>query len=128
MNKFYIITKILFHAVNLLLIFFYLYPGSILGWILYDNFESQPQITNDFLNISSNHFYVFFVFSLLGIIAYFNNDKFKLIIKYLFFLTIILECFHLIIPERSFEFKDLFGNILGVTISFIIYKIWKNYE
>ena len=128
MNKFYIITKILFHAVNLLLIFFYLYPGSILGWIVYDNFESQPQITNDFLNISSNHFYVFFAFSLLGIIAYFNNDKFKLIIKYLFFLTIILECFHLIIPERSFEFGDLFGNILGVIISFIIYKIWKNYE
>jgi len=32
------------------------------------------------------------------------------------------------IPNRSFELKDLFGNIIGVTIVVVIYKIKKKYE
>ena len=53
-----------FHAVNLILIIFYLYPGSLLGLFLYNDSSIQPQITRDFL-ISSNHFYAFIIFSLL---------------------------------------------------------------
>ena len=46
-----------FHLTNFVLIVFYLFPGSILGYLLYNNFSIQPQITQDFL-ISSNHFFV----------------------------------------------------------------------
>jgi len=111
-----------FHCANLIVIIFYFYPGSIPGHILYNNLTIQPQITSDFL-ISSNHFYTFILLSTFGILAYYNTKKINFLINYLFLLSIILEFFHLLIPNRSFEFIDLFGNIMGVIVVFIIYKI-----
>ena len=46
--------KILFHFYNLLLIILYIYPGSILGFLVYKDLSRQPQITSDFFSISSN--------------------------------------------------------------------------
>ena len=111
-----------FHTANLILITFYLYPGSIFGYILHGDSSIQPQLTRDFI-ISSNHLYVFIVLSTLGIIAYQNTKKIKFIIVYLFFLSIILELFHLIVPNRVFEMSDLFGNIIGVVLVIITYKV-----
>ena len=111
-----------FHTANLILITFYLYPGSIFGYILHRDISIQPQLTRNFI-ISSNHLYVFIVLSTLGIIAYQNTKKIKFIIIYLFFLSIILELFHLIVPNRRFEMSDLFGNIIGVILVIIIYKV-----
>jgi len=51
------------------------------------------------------------------------EDKLKNIFIYLICISIILEILHLIIPERGFELGDLFGNIIGVFISFLIFKI-----
>ena len=65
MNKLYNVFQIIFHFLNIVLIFVYLFPGSILGWFLYKDLEQQPQITHDFMGISSNHFYAFFVLSFL---------------------------------------------------------------
>ena len=59
MNKLYNVFKIIFHFSNIVLIFFYLFPGSLLGWFLYKDLELQPQITNDYIGISSNHFMLF---------------------------------------------------------------------
>jgi len=125
MNKLSNIFKIIFHFLNIILIFFYLFPGSILGWVVYSNLKIQPQLTDDFINISSNHFYTFFVVSITGIFSYLKHKKLNLLIKYLLLLSVILELFHLLLPQRAFELSDLFGNILGVMVAFIIYKIWK---
>ena len=125
MNKLYNVFKITFHFSNIVLIFFYLFPGSLLGWFLYKDLELQPQITNDYIGISSNHFYAFLVLSFLGILSYSKHKKFNLLIKYLLLLSVILELFHLLLPQRAFELSDLFGNILGVMVAIIIYKIWK---
>ena len=121
-----------FHSVNLILIIFYLYPGSIFGCYLYNNCHTQPQITGNFIissnyAISSNHFYVFVILSSLGIYAYMNTKKFKLLITYLFLSAIILELFHFIIPNRGFEWSDLLGNILGVIFVILIYKVKDKY-
>jgi VanZ family protein len=121
-----ILTKS-FHCANLILIIFYLYPGSIFGYVMYNNTSIQPQITRDFL-ISSNHFYVFIVLSAIGILAYYNSKKIDFLINYLFLLSIILEFFHIFIPNRGFELRDLFGNIMGVLVVFVVYKIKKKYE
>ena len=125
MNKLSNIFKIIFHFLNIILIFFYLFPGSILGWVFYSNLKIQPQLTDDFINISSNHFYAFFVLSITGIFSYLKHKKLNLLIKYLLLLSVILELSHLLIPQRGFELSDLFGNILGVMVAIIIYKIWK---
>ena len=125
MNKLSNIFKIIFHFLNIILIFFYLFPGSILGWVFYSNLKIQPQLTDDFINISSNHFYVFFVLSITGILSYSKHKKFNLLIKYLLLLSVTLELSHLLIPQRNFELGDLFGNILGIMGDIIVYKIWK---
>ena len=125
MNKLSNIFKIIFHFLNIILIFFYLFPGSILGWFLYKDLTKQPQLTNDFMNISSNHFYTFFVLSFFGILSYLRHKKFNLLIKYLLLLSVVLELFHLLIPQRSFQFGDLFGNILGVFLVLLINQIWR---
>ena len=118
------ITKIFFHLINLIFIIFYLYPGSILGFILYNNFNKQPQVTPDFY-FSSNHVYAFMALTFLGLISHVNK---KHILIYFTFISIFLELSHLIIPNRSFQFGDLFGNILGVLISILIIKIYNYLE
>ena len=125
MKKLSNIFKIIFHIFNIIVIFLYLFPGSILGWFFYANLSIQPQLTDDFINISSTHFYSFFVLSITGIFSYLKHKKLNLLIKYLLLLSVILELFHLLIPQRSFELGDLFGNILGIMVAIIIYKIWK---
>ena len=121
-----------FHSSNLILIIFYLYPGSLLGCYFYNNCYMQPQITGNFIIssnylISSNHFYAFIILSILGLFAYRNTTKIKFLINYLFLLSIILELSHVIIPIRAFEWGDLFGNILGVILVITIYKIKNKY-
>ena len=115
-----------FHTINLIVIIFYLYPGSIIGHFLYNDNYFQPQITRDFL-ISSNHLLIFIVLSTFGIWAYKNTKKIKFLISYLFLLSIILELFHLIIPNREFELSDLFGNIAGIIFIIIIYTLKDKY-
>ena len=115
-----------FHTINLVLIIFYLYPGSLLGILIYNDSSIQPQITRDFL-ISSNHFYIFIILSISGIIAYNKTTRINVLITYLFLLSIILEFFHIIIPNRNFELIDLFGNFLGVVLVIIFYKIKNRY-
>jgi len=120
--------KKLFHIFTLLLIILSLYPGNIIGFLIYGNIRYEPQFTKDFLYISSNHLYVYFLISVLGFFSYLRDRKFKLVVIYLFFLSIILEVTHLVISERSFQIEDLTGNILGVLIAYtivLIYKFWR---
>ena len=127
MKNFFSKYKFIFFLLNLILIFLYLFPGSILGWVVYDDFGSQPQITRNFI-VSSNHIYTFLIVSVIGFLTYKSSTNKALLSIYLILLSIILEICHLFIPERSFEFSDLFGNLLGVAIMLIINLFLKKYE
>ena len=116
------ILKNSFYALNIILIIFYLYPGSILGCFLYNDCYIQPQLTRNFSFVSSNHFYVFFILSVIGFLSFSKN--LKKISYYLILLSILLELFHIIIPNRGFEVEDLLGNILGVLSSLILFKLF----
>ena len=126
MTNFFSKFKIIFYFLNVILTFLYLFPGSLLGIILYDNKNIQPQLTSDFL-ISSNHFYVFTLISIIGFLSFIKKKHIRLLAIYLILLSIILETFHLIIPERSFEWSDLLGNLLGVFIVIISNILIKKY-
>jgi hypothetical protein len=55
------------------------------------------------------------------------KKKINFLIKYLFYTyQLYLEFFHIIIPKRSFELSDLFGNFLGVICSNYFYILKKN--
>jgi len=114
--------KIGFYSANIILVILYLFPGSILGCFLYNDCYIQPQITRDFI-ISSNHIYGFALLTSLGIFSFHNTKKINFLSVYLFLLSIFLELFHIIIPNRGFEMSDLFGNIVGVILVILIYKI-----
>ena len=126
MKKITLLTKIVFHIFNIGLILLYLYPGSILGWLIYSDSHKQPQITSNFLVFSSNHVYAFMILSLLGVISY--NNKTVILFIYLFFTSIVLELCHILILERSFEYSDLFGNLFGVILIFISLKIYNTFK
>ena len=114
--------QLIFKLSNICLVILYLYPGSVIGFILYNDFGNQPQITRDLFDISSNHIYAFCLISFIGLFAF--ESKKRLFI-YLFFLSTILEFLHLFIPNRSFQMGDLNGNLLGVIIPFLTYKIYE---
>ena len=120
-KKFFLKFKIIFYFANFTLIILYIFPGSILGWLLYDD-----QISPDFI-VSSNHVYAFSVLSILGYLSY-KSKKLDLVFIYLFFISIFLELSHLIIPNRGFEYSDLFGNIIGVLIIYIYFQFYKIYS
>ena len=126
MTIFFSKFKIIFYFLNVILIFLYLFPGSLLGIIIYDNKKIQPQLTPDFF-ISSNNFYVFILISIIGFLSFIKKKHIRLLTIYLILLSIILETFHLIIPERSFEWSDLLGNLLGVFIVIISNILIKKY-
>ena len=125
MINFFSKYKFIFYVINILLIFIYLFPGSIFGCILYDDCFLQPQLTPDFI-VSSNHLYAFLILSIIGFITFKNLKKLFLLNIYLIFLSILLEILHIIIPNRSFELSDLFGNLIGVTVVIIINFFLKN--
>ena len=98
-----------------------------MGYIIYNDLQTQPQITRDFI-VSTNHVYAFFSISLLGLLTFKKSNKLNILILYLLILSIILEILHLIIPERSFQLADLFGNLIGVIILIIINYFSKTNE
>ena len=126
MIKFFSNYKIVFYSINFSLIILYLYPGSLIGQVLYSNHQIQPQITPDFV-ISSNHFYTFVLVSIIGFFTFIKLNQLKFLIIYLISLSIVLEFLHLIIPERSFQLSDLFGNLLGVIVVILIKKLINKY-
>ena len=119
--------KFFFYLCNFILIILYLFPGSILGWYLYNDVSLQPQITPDLI-ISSNHVYAFLILSFVGFFTFKKIEQLKFLSIYLIFLSIILEILHNFIPERSFQFTDLFGNLVGVIVVIIIFTFLKKNE
>ena len=126
MINFFSKYKIIFYFLNLFLITLYVFPGSLLGCFFLKDCKIQPQITSDFI-ISSNHFYSFGLLAIISIFTFINSNKLNIIFYYLIFLSVILEILHLFIPERSFQWSDLFGNLSGVIVVIIINNLINKY-
>ena len=126
MIKFFSNYKIVFYSINFSLIFLYLFPGSLLGKVLYGSKKIQPQITPDFI-ISSNHFYVFVLVSIIGFLTFTKINQIKIAVIYLILLSIVLEFLHLIVPNRTFQWSDLFGNLIGVVVVILFRNLINKY-
>ena len=126
MIKFFSKNRFIFYSINFVTIVLYIFPGSILGLAIYNDINIQPQITPNFF-ISSNHFYIFIVLSVIGLLSFLISKERKYLIIYLIALSILLEVFHLIIPARSFQWSDLFGNLSGVIVVIVINNLINKY-
>ena len=116
--------KFIFNISILLLIVISLFPGSLLGYFLYGNWGQQPDFIENPFGTSINHFIYYLYVSLLGFIIYSRNENFQKLAYVMLFLSLILEIFHLIIPNRSFQFGDLMANFLGVIVAYSSVKIY----
>ena len=118
------ILKSIFHISVLFLIIISLWPGSLLGFLFYGDLGQQPDLIKNPYGTTINHFIYYAYVSLLGFFLYAKNENFKKLVYGLFFLAVVLEFFHFIIPNRSFQPGDLIGNILGVVVAYLIIKIY----
>ena len=115
------LLKLIFHISVLFLVIISLYPGSLIGYLLYGNLDQQPDLISNPFGTTINHFISYFYVSILGLFLYKNNQK---LIFFLFFLAFILELLHFVIPNRSFQLGDIIANILGVVVAYSIIKIY----
>ena len=118
------LLKFIFHISVLFLIIISLFPGSLLGYLLYGDWGQQPNLIKNPFGTTINHFIYYFYVSLLGFFLYSMSENFTKLVYGLFFLSVILELFHFIIPNRSFQLGDLIGNILGVVVAYSVLKIY----
>ena len=121
MNK---VLKSIFHISVLFLIVISLWPGSLIGFLLYNDWGMQPNLIKNPFGTAINHFICYVSISLLGFFLYVKNENFKKLVYGLFFLSITLELFHFIIPNRSFQLEDLLANIFGVMVAYFAIKIY----
>ena len=119
-----VFLKFFFHIAILFLIVLSLFPGSLLGLLFYGDLTQQPILIENPFGTTINHFISYFCVSLLGFFLYLKNQNFQKLLYGLFFLSVILEGFHFIIPNRSFQLSDLTCNILGVIVAYSVIKIY----
>ena len=108
-----------------ILFVFYLFPGSLIGYFLYKNLGQQPDLISNPIGTSINHLISFIFLSSLAFISRVREKKFINSFQFLFFLSILLEILHYFIPNRAFEFYDLFANFIGVILAYLFIKLIK---
>ncbi len=117
----------LYYLSLFVLLIIYLFPGSIIGYLLYTDLGKQPNFVHTPVGTSINHFFYFFYLTFLGMIYNLREKKFINSFLFLFVLSLFLELFHFFIPNRAFELNDLLANTTGVVIIFFLFKLKKKF-
>ena len=122
------IVRYLYYFSLLGLLILYLFPGSLIGYFIYGNLGRQPDLIPNPLGTSINHALAFFYLSMLGLISYLNETSFTKVLIFLILLSLFSELSHLVIPNRSFQYLDIFGNLLGTLIAIVIIFLYKKFK
>ena len=122
-NNIFKLIEYSYYLSLLVLIILYLFPGSLIGYLIYGDLGAQPKIINNPIGTSINHFFYFLFLSTLSLIDRLQNQKLINSFRFLFFISILSELLHYFIPNRAFEFYDLLANCTGVMVVFILYNL-----
>ena len=122
------LIKYLYYFSLIALFILYLFPGSLIGYLFYGDFGTQPDLIPNPIGTSINHALAFLYLSILGLVSCMRNKNYNQFCIFLISLSIILEISHYFIPNRSFEFLDLFGNLIGTLIAMIVIISYKKYK
>ena len=128
MGKVITSLKFIFFSSIFLLILLSLFPGSLIGLLLYGDLELQPHLIKNPFGTSINHFISYFYVSILGFCIYMRGKNFEKYAYMLFSLSVILEVAQFIVPNRAFEFYDLVFNFLGVLVAYLLVKIYLSFK
>ena len=108
----------------LILFVLYLFPGSLIGYLLYGNLGQQPNLISNPIGTSINHLIFFFCLTSLGLVVRSKYQNFLNSFIFLFSLSILLELAHWLIPNRAFEYYDLFANSMGIVTAYLLINIF----
>ena len=115
----------LYYLSLIVLLILYLFPGSIIGYLLYGDLGIQPNLVENPIGTSINHFFYFFFLTFLGSIYKLSKQKFVNSNLFLITLSIFLELLHYIIPNRAFELNDVLANSSGVVVVCFLFFLKK---
>ena len=59
------------------LLILYLFPGSLIGYFFFGDFDRQPDMIPNPMGTSINHSLAFFYLTILGLTSYLNQTSFK---------------------------------------------------
>ena len=128
-NTIFKLTKYSYYFSLVILFILYLFLGSLIGYLLYGNLGQQPDLIPNPIGTSINHLISFICLSTLAFVVRVREKKFINSFQFIFFISILLEILHYFIPNRAFEYYDLFANFIGVIFTYgfiqIILKIKK---
>ena len=117
------LIKYLYYFSLIALFILYLFPGSLIWYLLYGDLGKQPNLVDNPIGTSINHLFCFMYLTTLAVISNLKKTQIFSSIYFIFFISFFLEISHLFIPNRAFEFYDLLANITGVLIIFAIRKL-----
>ena len=122
-NNIFILLKCSYYFSLVILLIFYLFPGSLIGYFLYENLAQQPNLISNPIGTSINHLISFTCLSSLAFIMRVIERKFINSFQFLFFTSILLEILHYFIPNRAFEYYDLFANCIGIVLTYLLIQL-----
>ena len=118
-KKFITLYKFLFLIWFFFIFIVSVYPGNLIGLILFGDPTTYPG------GDKINHFISYFILGLLSFFSFKNSHKFKSIIYLLISFSILIELSHLLIPNRFYENLDLIMNFVGLISGIFIFNLKK---
>ena len=117
--------KYLYYLSLVALFIIYLFPGSLIGYLLYGDLGKQPNIIDNPIGTSINHLFCFMYLTTLAVICNLKQNQIFTNFYFILIISVFLEASHYIIPNRAFELYDLFANIAGVLMISLLSKLIK---
>ena len=122
-NNIFKLLEYLYYFSLVILLIFYLFPGSLIGHFLYGNLSQQPDLIPNPIGTSINHLIFFIFLGFLAFIVRIKKKKFANSLQFLLIVSISLEILHYFIPNRAFEYNDLFANCIGVILTYLLIQL-----
>ena len=128
-NTIFRFTEYVYYFSLFVLLILYLFPGSLIGYLLYGNLGKQPNLIDNPVGTSINHLIFFSYITILAIAVRLRAKNIFTNYRFILFISCVLEISHLIIPNRAFELYDLIANITGVVIILLLNSFlkWQKY-
>ena len=128
-NTIFKLTEYVYYFSLLVLLILYLFPGSLIGYLLYGDLGRQPNLISNPIGTSINHLFFFSYITILATIARLRVENIFTSYKVILFISVSSEILHLFVPNRAFELYDLIANIVGVVIIILINSFikWRKY-
>ena len=119
-NTIFKLVEYFYYFSLLVLLILYLFPGSLIGYLLYGNLGKQPNLIASPIGTSVNHLIFFSYITILAMTVRLRAKNILTNYRFILFISCALEILHLIVPNRAFELYDLIANFTGVVIILLI--------